>query len=53
MLIETEPRWFGEDHTGDPDLYDKTYLVGLRGDQDPKTVAEAEGAHEWLVIPTE
>jgi len=53
VLIEKEPRWFAEDHTGDPDYYDKTYLVGLRGDQDPKTVAEAESAAKWRVISTD
>ena len=53
LLIEKGPQWFDEDHTGDPDLYDETLLVGLREGQDPKTVAEEQGAHKWRVIPTD
>jgi hypothetical protein len=53
ILIEKGPGWFTEDHTGEPDYYDSTYLVGLPKGTDPETVATAEDAHKWRVIPTE
>jgi hypothetical protein len=53
LLIEKGPRWFTDDHDRDPDIYESTYLVGLRGGQDAEKVATEQGAHKWRVIPTE
>lgn len=53
VLIEKGPGWFSDDHTGDPDYYDRTYVVGVPGEKDPETVAKEQGAEKWRVIPTD
>jgi hypothetical protein len=53
LLIEKGPRWLNDDHDRDPDIYESTHLVGIRGGKDPQEVAAEQGAHKWRVIPTE
>jgi hypothetical protein len=53
VLIEKKPGWFTDEHTGSPDYYNERFLIAVRGNDKPETVAAAHEAHSWRVIPVD
>lgn len=52
ILIEKGPRWFTDDHSGEPAYYAEPSLLVVPDGKDPATLAAEQNAHAWRVIPT-
>jgi hypothetical protein len=52
ILVEKEPRWFTDDHSGDPAYYEDSTLLVVPDGVESATLAAERNAHTWRVIPT-
>jgi hypothetical protein len=52
ILIERDPIWFTDEHSGAPDYYAQRELLVVPDGENPAELAAEHDAHAWRVIPT-